>query len=250
MAVDTTDRTQVTTSAGGAAPGRLNRRSALALLAAALASSACRNATSPELSAGDVLSKSSEALARVKSVHFTLTSENGMMAIGTGLVAKTIEGDVIQPDRLKGQATSTFGRLTVQIGFIEVGDKKYVTNPITKQWQEIPGGSAAPNLLDPARGAPAALKQAANPRKLANVTVGGVDCYHVTGQISSSLVAGLVGLPGTGAPLASDLWVGTSDLLPRQISLAGPVTTNEPPEIKRSLVLSHYDEQITIEPPG
>lgn len=229
----------------------ISRRKALAAVAVAgLSATACFKQKTPELSAPDIMTRSSEALAKAKSVHFVINSTNGMMSIGTGLVAKTIEGDVVQPDRLKGQATSTFGRITVQIGFVEVGDKQYITNPITKKWQEVPGSQPAPNLLDPNKGAPAALKQATDLKKLGNENVGGIDCYHVTGKISSALIAGLVGLPGTSAALASDIWVGVSDLLPRRISLDGPVTKNEPPNIKRTVDLSNYNEQVTIDPPA
>lgn len=231
--------------------GTISRRKALgAVVIVGLSSTACFKSKTPELNAQDILTRSSDALAKAKSAHFVINSTNGMMSIGTGLVAKTIEGDVVQPDRLKGQATSTFGRITVQIGFVEIGNKQYITNPITRKWQEVPGSQPAPNLLDPNKGAPAALKQATDLKKLANENIAGTDCYHVTGKTSASLVAGLVGLPGTSATLASDIWVGVSDLLPRRIALDGAVTKNEPPNIKRTLDLSNYNEQVTIEPPA
>lgn len=227
------------------------RRGALGALAlAGVAATACFGQKPPELTAPEIMQKSSDGLAKATSAHFVLSSTNGMMAIGTGLAAKSIEGDVVQPNRLKGTATSTFGRVTVQIGFVIIGSDQFITNPITKQWQKVPGSQSAPNLLDPNQGAPAALKQATDLKKLANESVNGVDCYHVSGRIAASLIAGLVGAPGSSAQLASDIWVATSDFLPRRITLNGPVTANEPPEIQRTLDLSDYNEQVSIEAPA
>jgi lipoprotein LprG len=230
--------------------GTLRRRSVVALLATGgLALAGCSLVKPPELTPAEVISKSADALKAVKSVHFKLSATNGMMAVGTGLVAKTIEGDVVQPDRLQGKALSTFGRVNVEISFIVVGTQRFITNPITKKWEPLPGAGAAPNLLDPDRGAAALIRQASNVKKLPNEVVGGIDCYHVTGEIASSLVAGLVGAVGADRTLSSDVWVATTDFLLRQIRLVGPVSTNEPPDIQRTLELSDFNEAITIDSP-
>jgi hypothetical protein len=211
--------------------------------------SGCLARPPAELTPTEILTKASDALKKVSSVHFKLTSTGGMMAIGTGLVARSIEGDVVRPDRLKGTAVSTFGKLTVDLGFMIVGTHQYITNPMTRKWEEIPSPATAPNLLDPDRGAPALLKQITQLKKLASDTVDGVDCYHVSGAIAASLIAGLVGAPGTSNALAGDVWVGTKDFLVRQIRLVGPISSNEPPQIQRVLALSKYNETVSIEPP-
>ena len=229
---------------------KLDRRDVVKLLAfASFALVACQPAKPPELAAGDIIQQASKALKTVKAVHFKLSATGGMMSIGSGLVAKTIEGDVVQPDRIKGTAVSTFGKVTVQISFVVIGTQQFITNPITKQWQTLPAADAAPNLLDPDKGASVLLSQATNLKKLGNETVGGTDCYHLTATIPATLIAGLVGAAGGASLLASDIWVAVSDSLPRQISLVGPVTTDEPPAIQRVLELSNFNESITIDPP-
>jgi LppX_LprAFG lipoprotein len=229
----------------------LSRRDALKLLAiAGVGLVACKPAKPPALTAADIIQNSSVALKAVKAVHFKLAATGGMMSIGTGLVAKSIEGDVVQPDRLKGTAVSTFGKVTVEISFVVIGANQFITNPITKQWQALPATNAAPNLLDPDKGAASLISQATNLTKLDNHTVGGTDCYHLTATIPASLVAGLVGAAGGTSLLASEIWIATSDSLPRQINLAGPVTSDEPPAIQRILELSNFNESITIDPPA
>src|SRR5579884_1271647 len=130
----------------------LTRRTLLCGFALASLSGGCVFRPPAELSAADIMSNASDALRNVRSVHFKLTSNGGMMAIGTGLAARSIEGDVIRPDRLKATVVSTFGSLTVTLGFMIVGTRAYITNPITKRWEEMPGATGAPNLLDPDRG--------------------------------------------------------------------------------------------------
>jgi hypothetical protein len=219
------------------------------MAAGALGISSCQPAQTPEVTAEDVVKKASDVLKAVTAVHFKLSSTGGMMSIGSGLVAKTIEGDVVKPDRLKGTAVSTFGKVTVEISFVIIGTRQFITNPITKSWQALPEAGAAPNLLDPDRGAAVLLTRAQNLKKLANETIAGVECYHLTAGIPASLVAGLVGANGGANALTSDLWIATTDSLPRQIHLVGTVTTEEPPAIERVLELSSFNETITIDAP-
>jgi LppX_LprAFG lipoprotein len=229
---------------------KLNRRAALAgLVLTGLAAAGCGGQKPAELTAGQIMQQSSDALKKVQTLHFRLNSANGKMVIGTGLAAQSVEGDVAQPDRLKGSATASFGKVTVDIAFVIIGSHEYITNPVTKRWQQINANSEAPNLLDPQRGAPVLLSQATNLQKLANENVGGADCFHIQGTVPSTLVAGLVGGKGSANTLAGDIWVGAADFLPHQIRLNGPVSADEPPEIQRTLELSNFGETITIDPP-
>lgn len=230
---------------------KISRRDTLKLLAVVtFGLVACQPPNPPDLTAVDIISQASKALKVVKAVHFKLSSTGGMMSIGTGLVAKTIEGDVVQPDRVKGTAVSTFGKVTVEINFVVIGTRQFITNPITKQWQALPATDAAPNLLDPDKGAAFLLAQATNLKKLDNETLGGVGCYHLAATIPATLIAGLVGAAGSASLLTGEIWIATSDSLPRQISMTGPVTTEEPPAIQRVLELSNFNESITIDTPA
>ena len=228
----------------------MDRRSLLAALALTSLTAGCFSRPPAELTAAEIMAKASNAMRNVKSIHFKLTSTGGMMAIGTGMAARSIEGDVVRPDRLRGTAVSTFGKLTVDLGFMVIGTHQYVTNPITKKWEEMPAQANAPNLLDPDHGATAILKQVSDLKRLADESIDGVDCYHVAGKIGASLIAGLVGAPGTSNTLSGDVWVGTKDFLVRRIRLVGAVASNEPNAIQRVLDLSNFNETISIEPPS
>lgn len=228
----------------------INRRSVLAVITlSGLATAGCIAPRPAELTATDIVNKGSDALGTVKSVHFTLTATNGAMVIGGSLPAREIAGDIVRPDRIKGTATSTFGNLTVQIGFAVIGNQEYVTNPISKQWQAVPGQVTAPNLLDPKNGAAVLLKHMTGLQKLADGAVNGTDCYHLSATLDGSLIASLIGAKGSQNSLAGEIWFAKSDFLIRQLNLAGPITADEPPKISRVLTLSQYNESITIDPP-
>ena len=228
----------------------INRRVVLGALAAAgLSATGCFAQKPAELTPAEIVARGSEALGSVKSVHFTLVATNGSMVIGGSLPAKEIEGDIVRPDRIKGTATSTFGNMTVQIGFAVIGSQEFITNPISKQWQAVPGAVAAPNLLDPNKGASALLKQTTGLQKQPDQALNGTDCYHLSASLDGGLIAGLIGAKGLGNTLAGEIWLAKSDFLIRQIKLAGPITADEPPKIERVLTLSNYNESIAIEPP-
>jgi hypothetical protein len=205
------------------------------------------SATSP-YTAEELVQKANVNFAQDSALHFTLTAKN----IVPGLYAVTqAEGDVVRPDKMKivGSDMITQGG-TVGIGIIFVGTKQYVDLGNTGNYRATNG---LPNLLaifSPTEGIGSILNQLQSPGKPTADTVGGVTCWKVNGTVTSSLLAPITGgSPASSTPVATQIWVGQTDLQIHQVTLTGKAADGDQDNTERTFVLSKFNETIDITAP-
>src|SRR5436853_5876036 len=92
-------------------------------------------------SAQQLISNAQNAIQKVTSYHFNLAVDNP--GTGATLVIKSADGDILVPDKLKANASALVLGNVVQVQIITIGDKEYLTDPITGSWIPTTG------LIDP-----------------------------------------------------------------------------------------------------
>src|SRR5436190_771405 len=113
------------------------------LILLALFLGACQSGTPSGPASAEILTKAGAQLEATKTFHFSYKNEGGGAPILNGLTLNTAEGDFAKPDKLKVNLNANFGSSVVEVQFIGLGDVSYVSNPITKEWQKVPGGLSA-----------------------------------------------------------------------------------------------------------
>jgi hypothetical protein len=92
-----------------------------------------------------------------------------------------------------------------------------------------------------------------NPTRVNDEKVAGVNSYHIEGKIASEdlypIVLLLALTPSEGVDVDMEIWVGMDDSLLRQVRIEGEVTAGEKPGIARTLSLSKFGQEVTIELP-
>jgi hypothetical protein len=143
------------------------------------------------------------------------------------------------------------GNMAFELQTIAVGDRQYLTNPLSGQWQDATGTLLLPSLLDPERGLAALVRRAERLEKRGRASQDGVDAYHLAGPLPAEALARLVGVasPASGS-VESELWFGAADFRLRRARLVGPVVADEPPNLERVLTLSDFDAPLQIDPPS
>src|SRR3989304_2977309 len=201
---------------------------ALALVASALATSCGgggkKQPEGPLPSAEEAVARLVERANAVESFHFKLDHEGGLSPIPLTLKLKTAEGDIAVPDRLKAKIEAQNGAV-VNVDIIGIGDKAWMTNPFSRQWQELPSGVTIRNIFDPAAGIRAVAGALESVSVATGEEVNGVATHPIKGDVDSGVF-----------PL-------------RRIRLEGPSSPDEPAGIVRILELSRFDEPVQIEPP-
>lgn len=219
-------------------------------LVALVAALACSSApVKKELTAQEIVDRSSEKMKELKSVHFRLELTGGKMALAPGMVVDNVEGDAAVPGRIQAKTKATVLNMVVEMELVSVEGKQYLRNPLTKRWDEIPAAFAQANFFSPESGAPAIMKGTKNLARLENEAVEGTESYHLKGTLEPAAVVALTGGAPAGAPLAVEAWIGTGDFLVRQIKLQGAVLQGDQANVLRTLTLSRFNTPVTIEPP-
>src|SRR6266516_2322923 len=159
----------------------------LGLLALVLTLAACGGSTSKVPDAHQLILQAQAAIQKVKSYHFNLVLDNP----GTGgtLIIKTADGDVLVPDKLKANANVLLLGNVVQVQFITIGDKQYVTDPITNRWLHTTGLLDPRTLSDPRSGVAAILGHIQNPGMPGDANVDGKPCWSIDGTLDAKYLS-------------------------------------------------------------
>jgi hypothetical protein len=199
--------------------------------------------------ADELLPKVVERVGAVKSFHFRLEHENGLSPMPLGLKLKTAEGDVQVPDRMKAKLEADVAGALLRVEVVGIGEEGWMTNPFSHEWQPLPAGTTISAIFDPAAGIQAVAGSLQDVRVVGVEKVGGDNTYLLEGQIDSGVLKAAVPIAEPGLTVNVKVWVGVDDYNIRQVRLEGPFASGEPENIVRILILSNFDEPVSIEPP-
>lgn len=210
-------------------------------------------ASSPELTAVEIIDRCAEKIETIDSLHIEITQVGGTTPIAMGLEMSKAVGDVVKPDRLKAEITATVSGFPVRVEMISVGNMTFLTNPLTGKWEPFPSKFSSAGIFDPDTGIAAVLRCMTNLSQLEDQNVAGLSCYHIKGNITTDDLVPITRLftlnSLEGANIAADIWCDTGDFLLRQIRLDGQITAAEKPGIIRTITLSDFNENVEIEIP-
>jgi hypothetical protein len=183
------------------------------------------------------------AMQDVPSAHFEMTRSGAPVTV-EGLLFDSAVGRYAAPAAAEAVLRMHAADVAVELGTVSIGDRTWLTDPITGRWHELrPGSGFNPAVLfDPAAGWVALL------RDLAGVIVveseGGA--HHLHGTVPpervEALTAGLA--PGQAVPM--DLWL---DAATRHIVRLEFSTVGDEGRSDWLIVMSDFGAAVQIDPP-
>ena len=192
----------------------------------------------------EITSKSNQAMASANTMHFELEHNKGFTYIAMDIQMEKISADVLRPDRMRGFISGTYsGAYLKDMELIIVGDAGYVK---IFRWFPIKTSVTPQGFLDTIG---AILANITDMKSLDNEEKDGVLCYHLNGEVNAEHLKAFVGDDTTQNTVSIELWIGEQDFLVRQVDISGQLTNREASGITRSIKISNYGEQLTIEPP-
>jgi len=198
------------------------------------------------LTAAEIIAGASEKLTALNSFHFELDQEGGGTPIAMNLEMTDASGDIVRPDKLKIRVFAGF----VEAEVITVGEVTFMTNPLTGKFEPLPNEFTAVQLFNPDTGIKAVIEKITSAVKVGEETVSGTLCYHIKGTLDSGeLDAISCGHAIDGGIIDTDVWIAKEDFRLYQIKLEGQITRDEKPGIVRTLIISNFDQPVTIELP-
>lgn len=210
-------------------------------LALLLVLAACGGSTAPDRPVSEVLDAAGANFNELASVRFTIDVAGGAVYLDDAetLAATSAEGQYLAPESFQAIVEVTAFDLATQVGAISIGPTRWVTNPVTGEWGELPEGIGFDplQLFDPTIGVAATLREMVDPE----IATDGDD-YVVSGTVGGrrvrTLTAGL--LEAEGVPI--DVLIDGTTLQIEELRFTvgdGDWT----------IAFSEYDEPVTIDPP-
>lgn len=199
--------------------------------------SACTSTPSPASlpDAKEVLAKSADTMAGVKSTHFAIKVDGDLPQLGV----QGADGDLNAAGDAKGKAkTNQFGQL-LEVDFVLAGGDLYIKGP-TGGFQKLPavlkGQVYDPTaILNPDRGVAKVLRSVRDPKTESSEG----DTTVVSGTVPKDVAASLV--PGISADVASRFTLDGSKLKTARFELTGGSV---------EVALSDLDKAVEVAPPA
>jgi lipoprotein LprG len=225
----------------------------LVLFALVGASAACSGGDggeagrSPAFDAGQVLRQASGAMAKLRSVGFTLGTEGKPPIIVRGGEIKLLRsGDA------EGTMTIVQSGQSVEMQIVAVGQSVYIKG-VTGGWRQVPKAMAAtlydPSaVLDPNRGISKLLSSVTGVKAEGREKADGKDSYRVGVTLPKAAIGGLI--PGIASDVRGQLWVSSSDH--RLIKVRGEIPPLAQGGEKGSVIINftEFDSAYTIKAPA
>jgi lipoprotein LprG len=204
----------------------------------------------PTPTPAQIAQQSAAAMAGLKSAHFILSIEGQPQPTGFGFQLLGAEGDVVAPDKLKARLKARLGQSPVDSELVVLGKERFLKNPFSGKFEPLMLQIGSLAMLDPDHGAPLLLRDLQNPTAGAREQVDGVDSDVLSGTLNPADLTALFGGTPVSDPVQAQVWIGTVDRLVRKVRLSGPIATGEPAAIVRTLTLSGFNQDVTIERPA
>jgi len=211
----------------------------------------CGGTKQPTVDAKAVLVAAVSPMKALQSFHFTyevVKPKNAKPIEGTEIVK--IVGDVTMDGRMNATIDLLQRGVPLQMAFIADGATHYLQDPTSRKWQSIAAQYSPVGKVNLNAGAIQILEQVTQPTSDGNDKIDGVECYRIKGSVAAAAVASIAGVVTTSQDFAATLWVGTQDSLVRRIELVGAASPDEDVKTGRVIVLSKFDEPVTISPPN
>ena len=155
-------------------------------------------------------------MERIDSFHFDVS---GRIKVSSGDAAAEIPisyvGEVQAPDRSRGKLTLSVMVFALEIDILTVGGVTYTTNPQSGEWEvSVLGTPGIPNPAGLIRGGATLLTRATY---VGREERDGEPVHHLAGIVRLDALADVAG------EAAADIWIGTEDLLVREVAIEAPV---------------------------
>lgn len=192
-------------------------------------------------------------MASIDSVHFVIELSGKLTYVDTPptLALKRMEGDLVNPDQVRAIVKASSFGVIAEIGVIGLGSDKYITNPLTQQWEvldpELGFYFDTSLMFHPEDGIEAILEETdwtfGEPAPSQEEVY-----YPLHGQVPGERIAPLTFTMVNSGRVAVDVWVSRADHYVHRIEL---IELDSDPEDPTHWVmeLSAFDEPVRIEAP-
>lgn len=183
----------------------------------------------------------------LKTFNFRLYHDVGSLELIPGLFVNKASGKVVNPDRLSVEFSGSFGEgFAIKSKVITVGSLTYMTNPLTGNWEASDASVSPLGFFSPTRGISGMMAQIQDVSLVDNSSD---ETHRMKGNLPTTALAPLLGPTLTDRIVEVELTIEIASNQLLEARFTGAVTPTDVEGAERVIVLSFFDEDITIEAP-
>jgi hypothetical protein len=223
----------------------------VAVLLVACGSDGTTQAEFSDIDPGPAMSQAVAQLLALESASFTLDHLEGSTILVPGVLMTKVSGEVSIPGRFSVtiEAESEFPKSYIEISIITIDDTAYMTNILSRRWNQISADSLPFNLSGLGQTLADIVEAVQGPMVIGEERRGDLDTLYIKGQIASEDLSELVPGAGQGFPVQLELWLDQSQGLLQQVHIIGRVVPTDETNTVRQLILEDINQPVVIEPP-
>ena len=203
--------------------------------------------TPEPIRASEVIANSATAMSRVSSFRFKLTHPSGSTTLQNGLVVDSAEGAVVAPDHLSVEADAQLASIYVGVEAVVLGDRHFMTNPLSGEWAELSPEESPFAFLD-ISGLIANILGLVRQSEYVSKPGPGEDIV-IKAVIRSYALASLVGDLVEGLDLDLVLTFDLETFVLKSARISGQLQEGDEPSAVRLVELTDVNTGIEIKPP-
>jgi hypothetical protein len=215
------------------------------VLALALLAASCGG--SPGSAAPDAVGLIDGAVAAmqgVASAHFEMARSGAPITV-EGLVFDSAVGRYAAPAAAEAVLRMHAGDIAVELGTVSIGDRTWLTDPLTGRWHELRAGAGfnPAVLFDPDLGWVALLTDLAE----VTLTSTGRGTHRLSGRLPAGRVEAITAGLAPGQSIALDLWLDAATLHIVRLEFS---TVGDQGRSDWVIVMSEFGAPVQIDPPA
>ena len=195
-----------------------------------------------QLSPQDRLDEAAARIGQVTSLDFTLSHEQGVTPLFSGIVLQRADGTVEGPDRATVDVEALVSLINsyIEISIVIEGESATMSDPLSGNPVPVATDELPFNLHSLGSTLSGILRAIKGPTHAGEETVDGVASRVIAGSISGAAIQPLI--PGADAGLSQDIevWVGDDDLT-RRVRITGKIVEGDEEPVIRVLSFRNFD---------
>ncbi len=190
----------------------------------------------------DRLDKAADRIGQVTSLDFTLSHEEGVTPLFSGIVLQKAEGTVEGTERATVDVEALVSLINsyIEMSIVIEGESATMSDPLSGNPVPVATSELPFNLRSLGSTLSGILRAIKEPRYAGDETVDGVASKVIAGSITGAAIQPLI--PGADAGLSQDIevWVGADDLT-RRVRITGKILEGDEEPVIRVLSFRSFD---------
>lgn len=197
-----------------------------------------------EITPEDIISQTLQSMKINNNFEFSLNHEKGVIDIGNNINLLSAKGKITE-NGISIDSESSLGRALIKTSAIVIGNRTWITNPITQSWVEIPSNESPLNFID----LDLLISEILADIKDITLNKQNIESYYISANSNSNSFTSLVGSVDQNKNVKIELEINKNSNLIKTVIIYGQVQKSDKKDFKRIIKFYNYGKINILSPP-